>query len=118
MELVTIQTYTYPQDMAVVRSLLESEGINTFAMDEMVTYADPIYSNAVGGVKLQVAAEDAERAIEIMLEKGFIKKPASKKQTIEDKLSSVLNTQKKSAWIIALVFVLAVVLVYYIFRNS
>ena len=74
MDLVTIKTFSYPYEMAVVRSLLESEGIPTLVMNEVISQLNPFYSNAGGGVKLQVDRRDAPRALQIMLEKGFIEK--------------------------------------------
>jgi hypothetical protein len=65
-ELITIKTYTYPHEVYVERGKLESEGIQTFLKDEATVQVYNFYSNAVGGVKLQVFAVDAERAITIL----------------------------------------------------
>ena len=65
-ELITIKTYTYPHEVYVERGKLESEGIQTFLKDEATVQVYNFYSNAVGGVKLQVFADDAERAIAIL----------------------------------------------------
>jgi hypothetical protein len=69
---ITIKTFTYPTEVAVLRSRLESEGIECFVQDELITQINPFYSNAVGGVKLQVRKEDVERAMEILKEGGYL----------------------------------------------
>ena len=65
-QLITIKTYTYPHEIYVERGKLESEGIETFLKDEATVQVHNFYSNAVGGVKLQVFADDAERALAIL----------------------------------------------------
>jgi hypothetical protein len=119
MELVTIQTYTYPQDMAIVRSLLESEGIETFVLDEVISQVNPFYANAVGGIKLQVESRDVQKAMEVLQEKGFINKPASQTPAFEDKLSGIVSTHRKLIYrIVFVLFAALAVMCYYIFRNS
>ncbi len=61
--LVTIRIFTYPHEAYVIRGRLESEGIQTFLKDEMTVQVHNFYSNAVGGVKLQVLTEDVDKAL-------------------------------------------------------
>jgi hypothetical protein len=70
---VTIKTFTYATEVAVIRGRLESEGIECFAQDELTVQANPFYSNAIGGVKLQVKQSDLRKAIEILEEGGYLK---------------------------------------------
>jgi len=72
-KLITVKTFTYPLDLAVVRGRLESEGIRCFVQDEMMAQVNPFYSNAIGGVKLQVRESDVARAVEILEEVGLLK---------------------------------------------
>lgn len=65
-DLVTVGQYTMPQDAHLARVELESHGIDAFVRDEFIIVADPLYSNAIGGVRLDVPEEDAERAREIL----------------------------------------------------
>jgi hypothetical protein len=69
---VTVLTVQYPQQLWIIKGRLESEGIQCFVKDELTVQAYNLYSNAVGGVKLQVLNEDAERAREILTELGYI----------------------------------------------
>lgn len=45
---------------------LEVEGIDAWLADEHLVQTDWLYSIAVGGIKLQVRTEDAQRAVEIL----------------------------------------------------
>ena len=72
MPYITIKTATYPTELYLSQTLLEDAGIRTHLKDELTVQADPLISNAVGGVKLQVPEEDAFRAIEILKEAGYL----------------------------------------------
>lgn len=61
----TLASFEYPADVQIVKSKLESEGISVFLRDENTLNSDPIISNAIGGVKLQVYSEDKEKAMAI-----------------------------------------------------
>lgn len=62
----TIQTFQYSSEAYVIKGLLESHGIQTFLLDNLTIDADPLVSNAVGGVKLQVFLKDEEKAIALL----------------------------------------------------
>ena len=61
----TIAAFEYVADVQIVKGKLESEGIPVFLKDENTLNSDPIISNAIGGVKLQVYTSDKEKALEI-----------------------------------------------------
>ncbi len=71
--LETVATFSYAHEMGLVRSKLESEGIECFVQDELT--AQTYIFNAVGGMKLQVRPEDAERARRIIREMGVFDAP-------------------------------------------
>lgn len=76
--LYTIFTFSYPSEAYPLRSLLESEGIPCYLKDEINVQINPLGSNALGGVKLQVKAGDVKAAIELMDANGYsIPKPQS-----------------------------------------
>jgi len=52
----------------VARSKLDAYGIRNYLDDENVVRLDWFWSNLIGGVKLRVAAEDAERALSVLSE--------------------------------------------------
>ena len=72
--LVTIITFVYPHELGISRSLLESEEIECFVPDELTTNIQPFLSNAFGGIRLQVRESDVQRATEILINGGFIKR--------------------------------------------
>lgn len=61
----TLGAFEYAADVQVIKGKLESEGVPVFLRDENTLNSDPLISNAIGGVKLQVYTKDKERAIEI-----------------------------------------------------
>lgn len=66
MQLITIKTYNLPIEAAIHQSKLEAYGIWYYLKDELTIQSHNFYSNAIGGVKLQVRKEDVERAQEIL----------------------------------------------------
>jgi tetratricopeptide (TPR) repeat protein len=64
--LVTIATFLYPTEAYIPKGILESEGIWSSVADVYTITANWLYSTAIGGVKLQVRQEDAQRAVEIL----------------------------------------------------
>jgi hypothetical protein len=62
-KLITIKTYTYlTGEVLMLKLNLEAEGIMCFLKDEMTITADPLISNALGGIKLQIKESDLELA--------------------------------------------------------
>lgn len=64
--MTTIATFSKPEEAHLLRMRLGSEGIEAFIQDENLVQMDWLLSNAVGGVRLQVADEDAEAALELI----------------------------------------------------
>ncbi len=60
-----IGSFEFVSDVQIIKGKLESEGIPVFLKDENTLNSDPLISNAIGGVKLQVYLKDKNRAIEI-----------------------------------------------------
>jgi Putative prokaryotic signal transducing protein len=68
MSLTTIATFSFPYEAQIARARLDSEGIPAFIADEHTINANWLYSNAFGGVRLQVPRELAGEAYEILRE--------------------------------------------------
>ena len=66
--LTTIATYSFPYEAQIARARLDSEGIPAFVADEQTINMQWLYSNAMGGVRLQVPSAYVERAKEILAE--------------------------------------------------
>ena len=66
--LVTVATVSQPYEATPIQILLGSNGIDSELLGENTVAANPLFSNAVGGIQIAVAAEDAERATELVEE--------------------------------------------------
>lgn len=70
-ELVTVRTFSSSLDFEMVKSYLESFDIECFGRDEIINRA--YLANVNGGVKLQVRPEQAEEAVKLLVEGGYLK---------------------------------------------
>ena len=62
----TIAIFQYPAEYAVLQLLFDQEEIRYVFMNETMISVFPFYSNAIGGIRLQVHVEDIQLAKEIM----------------------------------------------------
>lgn len=65
-EWVVIATFEQPTKAYIIQGMLESEGIHSVITNDHLVAIMPFFSNTVGGIKLQVNVEDAERALELI----------------------------------------------------
>lgn len=63
---VTIAHFIFPLDAHIARAKLESEGIPVFVADQHMVGGYWLYSNAIGGVKVQVPQAQAAQALEVL----------------------------------------------------
>ncbi|WP_111495422.1 MULTISPECIES: DUF2007 domain-containing protein [Marinobacter] len=68
MSWVTVARYSLPFEAHVARARLDSEGVDATVADEHTIGMQWLYSDAMGGVRLQVRAEDEFRARAILAE--------------------------------------------------
>jgi hypothetical protein len=68
--IITFEQYYDPMLAHIVRTKLEDEGIPCFLADENVIAANPVFNQAVGGIKLKIFERDLERCREIMAQTG------------------------------------------------
>jgi hypothetical protein len=59
--------------MVAIRGRLEAEGIECYVKDELTVQIYNFYSNAIGGIRLEVRESDYEKARQILIETGFLK---------------------------------------------
>lgn len=97
-DLVTIKTSNIPGEMAVAKTYLENNEIFCLLKDELINQIHPA---GLGGIKLQVREEDAQRAAELLIEGGFARKedfeiPESTMRMVKiyEKISSFLNKKE------------------------
>ena len=67
--LTTVAAFDIPAKAELARNALTAAGIQAVIADSEIVAMDWLISNAVGGVKVQVWEEDAERAAAVLEEK-------------------------------------------------
>ena len=65
-EFTTVASFSFPHEAHLAQSRLEAEGIPVFIADEHTINMQWLYSNALGGVKVQVPAQFHDQAKEIL----------------------------------------------------
>lgn len=66
MTFVTIKSFDNIMEAYMLRSRIESEGIECFLFDEEIVALNTLYTWAVGGVKLKVLDKDVPQVMEIL----------------------------------------------------
>ncbi|HSY60994.1 MAG TPA: hypothetical protein VK796_03915 [Cytophaga sp.] len=66
MDLITLQTFQLAHKAYLLKSILESEGIESYIYDEHIVTAQPMYANTVGGIKLKIQKKDFEKTCQIL----------------------------------------------------
>jgi Putative prokaryotic signal transducing protein len=64
--MVVVATFSKPEEAHLLRMRLEAGGIQAFIRDENTIQIDWLYSNALGGVRVEVAEEDEAAARELL----------------------------------------------------
>ena len=64
--MVTLTTVNWIAEADALCLRLEADGIKTFIPDQGAVTANPMYANAIGGIRIQVADGDLPRACEIL----------------------------------------------------
>jgi hypothetical protein len=72
-KIVTFESYYDPMLAHIVRTRLEANGIPCFIADDNTIGANPLYNQAVGGIKLKVFEKDIQRCREILASDGDLK---------------------------------------------
>lgn len=75
--IIIFQTFSDPIQANIIKGLLVSYGIECFLSDENIVTLNPLYSNALGGVKLHVFERDVEQINEILQAQNLLPKPDS-----------------------------------------
>jgi len=59
--IVVYQTFSDPIEANIVKGLLDTHGIECYLSDENIITLNPLYSNAIGGIKLNVFEQDIDQ---------------------------------------------------------
>ncbi len=94
-ELVTVRSFSWSTEFEMAKSYLESYEIECFGQDEILNRD---YVNANGGIKLQVRSDQAEEAIKLLLEGGYLKaedfEPSTEMKWVEKVLGFFKRNEK------------------------
>lgn len=109
-----VRSYQYSAEAQIFCGKLESEGVEVYLRDMNTVDSNPIWSNAVGGVKLFVKSQDFEKANKILSDisqfsfnenNELIKCPSCGAEEIE-MVTSIKDTKTLLAFVFSLLFVL------------
>jgi DNA-directed RNA polymerase subunit M/transcription elongation factor TFIIS len=67
--MVTLTTVNWIAEADILCAQLESAGIKTFVPDQNTASVQPLYGNAIGGIRVQINERDLPRAREILKDK-------------------------------------------------
>ncbi|MFA6276396.1 MAG: DUF2007 domain-containing protein [Pedobacter sp.] len=67
-KIIVYRTYYNPIEASIVKGRLEDSDIPCFLTDENVATIQPLYNQAIGGVKLNVFEKDVNRINELLAE--------------------------------------------------
>lgn len=110
---VLLDRFQYSSEALIYKGKLESEGVEVFVRDSNIVDSNPLYSNAVGGVKLFVRAEDADKAKTILSQVSkfsidennqFIKCPKCNAEQI-DMVTSIKDVKSFLAFLFSILIV-------------
>ena len=89
--LVTIKSFLTPSEANLMQTYLAAEEIYSFLKDEHSVVMQPYLANAMGGVKLQVREEDAERAVDVLKKAGLLREETKERNKEQNKVLLVLS---------------------------
>jgi len=65
-DFITVAVFNYPYEIVILRHRLEQEGIHYFFENETTLAVAPMYSNALGGIRLKIHPNDFESVQQIL----------------------------------------------------
>jgi hypothetical protein len=104
MKFVPIQVYQNYIDAHIIKGRLEEVGIECWLKDEHTVTTNPIWTNAVGGIKLMVAEEQQKEAFSLLQEfDTALRNSRACKNCGSNNIEYVSTPRKASNWFSALV---------------
>lgn len=104
MDFLLLQVFTNYVDAHIVMGRLNEEGINCWLKDENIVTLGPLLTNAVGGIKLMVAATEFEMAKELLVAMETEKKQKfTCPQCNSSDIQMITTPRKLSNWLGTLV---------------
>jgi hypothetical protein len=63
---ITAATYSYPHEITILKHLLHGAGLSFYFENETMATVVPLYSHALGGIKLKVHPNDIDTVKDIL----------------------------------------------------
>jgi hypothetical protein len=105
MDFLLLKSFTNYIDAHIMFGRMEEAGIRCWLKDENTVTLNPIITNAVGGIKLMVAKDQAEEAKELLLEFDREKRASLKcPQCNSGDIEYVSSPRKPGNWISSFFF--------------
>jgi hypothetical protein len=67
-KIITFESYYDPMLAEIIKARLEANGIDCFVADSNTIGANPLFNNAIGGVKIKIFERDLEKCKQILAE--------------------------------------------------
>ena len=67
-KIITFESYQDPMLAEIIKGRLEANGIDCFIADGLTIGANPLFNNAIGGVKIKIFERDLEKCKAILAE--------------------------------------------------
>jgi Putative prokaryotic signal transducing protein len=80
-DIITFETYYDPMLAQIIRGKLEANGIHCFIADDGMIGVNPLYNQAIGGVKIKIFERDLEKCRAIVAEDYSL---VTEEETISD----------------------------------
>ena len=68
--IITFESYYDPMLAHIIRTRLEASGVSCYIADENTIGANPLYNQAVGGVKIKIFERDLSKCQQILANEG------------------------------------------------
>lgn len=70
-QFVTAAVFTYPHEIAILRHILTDAGLSFYFENEAMAQVVPMYTHALGGIKLKVHKDDLDTVKQIIEDFNF-----------------------------------------------
>ncbi|MES2650294.1 MAG: DUF2007 domain-containing protein [Bacteroidota bacterium] len=97
-KIIVHSAYYNPIEANIIKTRLEASGIPCFLTDENVATINPLYNQAIGGVKLNVFERDVERINALIAENEFEVEPELTNDVYEDKILCEICDSDNVSW--------------------
>jgi len=118
-KIIVYRTFYNPIEANIIKTRLEDAEIPCFLTDENVATIQPLYNQAIGGVKLNVFEKDVEEINALLADDLALEVPEMEAEQLEEKIacencgstnvSYGIATKNKHSWWVAILSILLMV---------